>query len=204
MIRRIRAELVSIDSQSLIIDVGGIGYEVEVPEPVREAMSDRGLGSTVELFTYYYLQSDGNRVTPYLIGFQTELQRSFFERLLEVPRMGPMATLRALVLPVGRIARAIELQDTGLLKSLPGIGQQRAQVMVASLQGKLGQFVDVTEALEVELAGPRSDTEADALEVLMQLGLSRADALHSIIQVTEADPDLAATDEIVREVFRQR
>ena len=204
MIRRIRGELVSIDSQSVLIDVGGIGYEVEVPEPVREAMSDRGLGSTVELFTYYYLQSDGNRVTPYLIGFQTELQRSFFERLLEVPRMGPMATLRALVLPVGRIARAIELQDTGLLKSLPGIGQQRAQVMVASLQGKLGQFVDVTEQLEVELAGPRSDTEADALEVLIQLGLSRSDALHSIIQVTEADPDLKATDEIVREVFRQR
>ena len=91
-----------------------------------------------------------------------------------------------------------------MLKSLPGVGPQRARDMIARLKGKLGEFVDVAELPEVELAGPRSDTEADALEVLMQLGLSRADALHSIIQVTEADPDLQATHDIAREVFRQR
>ena len=204
MIRRIRGELLSIDSQSVLIDVGGIGYEVEVPEPVREAMSDRGLGSTVELFTYHYLHDEAARITPHLVGFQTETQRDFFQRLLEVPRIGPMAALRAFVLPAGRLARAIEVEDVDVLKSLPGVGPQRARDMIARLKGKLGQFVDVAELPDVELVGPRSDTEADALEVLMQLGLSRADAMHSIIQVTEADPELQATDEIVREVFRQR
>ncbi len=204
MIRRLRGELVSAYSESVLIDVGGLAYEVYTPAPVREALCDRGVSTTVELLTYYYLQSDGNRATPYLIGFQTELQRQFFERLLDVRGLGPMAALRAFVLPVGRIARAIELQDTGVLQSLPGIGRQRARDMIATLQGKLGEFVDVAELPEVEVAGPRSDTEADALEVLMQLGLSRSDALRSIIQVTEANPDLEATDEIVREVFRQR
>ncbi len=204
MIRRIRGELVGVYAESVLIDVGGLAYEVYAPAPVREALSDRGLGSTVELFTYYYLQSDGNRATPYLIGFQTELQRQFFERLLEVPRMGPMAALRAFVLPVGRIARAIELQDTGVLRSLPGIGRQRARDMVATLQGKLGQFVDIAELPEVEAAGPRSDLEADALEVLTQLGLARSDALRSIVAVTTANPELQSADEIVREVFRKR
>ncbi len=204
MIRRIRGELVAAYDESVLLDVGGMAYEVHVPAPAREALCDRGIGSTVELFTYYYLQSDGNRSTPYLIGFSTELERAFFQRVLDVPRMGPLATLRALALPVGRIARAIELQDTGLLKSLPGIGQQRAQVIVATLQGKLGEFVDVAELPEVEVAGPRSDLEADALEVLSQLGLSRSDALRSIIQVTEADPELESANDIVREVFRQR
>ena len=204
MIRRIRGELVGAYAESVLIDVGGLSYEVHVPEPVREAVWDRGLGSTVELFTYYYLQSDGNRATPWLIGFQTELQLEFFERLLDVPRMGPLAALRALVLPVGRIARAIELQDEHLLKSLPGVGRQRARDLVATLQGKLGAFVDMAELPEVAMAGPRSDTESAALEVLMQLGVSRAEALHSIVQVTAADPSLTAVDEIVREVFRQR
>jgi len=204
MIRRIRGELVGAYDESVLLDVGGMTYEVHVPAPVREAVCDRGTGSTVELFTYYYLQSDGNRSTPYLIGFSTELERAFFERLLDVPRMGPLAALRALALPVGRIARAIELQDTEVLKSLPGIGRQRARDMVATLQGKLGEFVDVAELPEVEFAGPRSDIETDALAVLVQLGISHADALHGIVQVTEASPDLQSADEIVREVFRQR
>ncbi len=204
MIRRIRGELVSIDSQAVLIDVGGIGYEVEVPEPVREALSDRGLGSTVELFTYHYLHEEAARITPHLVGFQTEMQRDFFQRLLEVPRVGPMAALRAFVLPAGRLAHAIEVEDIDVLKSLPGVGPQRARDMIARLKGKLGQFVDIAELPEVEAAGPRSDTEADALEVLMQLGLSRSDALHSIVAVTTANPELQSADEIVREVFRKR
>ena len=204
MIRRIRGELVSIDSQAVLIDVGGIGYEVEVPEPVREALSDRGLGSTVELFTYHYLHEEAARITPHLVGFQTETQRDFFQRLLEVPRIGPMGALRAFVLPTGRLAHAIEVEDIDVLKSLPGVGPQRARDMIARLKGKLGQFVDIAELPEVEAAGPRSDTEADALEVLMQLGLSRSDALHSIVAVTTANPELQSADEIVREVFRKR
>ena len=204
MIRRIRGELVSIDSQAVLIDVGGIGYEVEVPEPVREALSDRGLGSTVELFTYHYLHEEAARITPHLVGFQTEMQRDFFQRLLEVPRIGPMAALRAFVLPAGRLAHAIEVEDIDVLKSLPGVGPQRARDMIARLKGKLGQFVDIAELPEVEAAGPRSDLEADALEVLTQLGLARSDALRSIVAVTTANPELQSADEIVREVFRQR
>lgn len=206
MIRRIRGELVAADEESVLLAVGGLTYEVIVPEPVRERLSERGLGSTVELFTYYYLQSDANRSTPYLLGFETDLQRRFFQRLTEVPRMGPLSVIRALVLPVGRIARAIELQDTALLQQLPGVGRQTARALIATLQGKLGEFVDVAELPEVEalVGGPRSDLEADALEVLMQLGFSQGDALRRLRQASEAHPEAESADELVREVFRQR
>ncbi len=206
MIRRIRGELVATYPASVLLEVSGLTYEVFVPEPVRERLSERGLGSQVELFTYYYLQSDANRITPYVLGFETELQRRFFERLLDVPRMGPMTALRAFVLPVGRIARAVELQDNHLLQQLPGVGRQKARDMIATLQGKLGEFVDVTELPEMEAAvtGPQSDLEADALEVLMRLGVSRGDALRRLRQVTEAHPETESADELIREVFRQR
>ena len=206
MIRRIRGELVATYRESVLVEVNGLAYEIILPEPVRERLAERGPGSTVELFTYYYMQNDGNRGTPYLLGFENELQRRFFERLLEVPRMGPLSTLRAFVLPLGRIARAIELQDSHLLQQLPGIGRQRARDMIATLQGKLGEFVDATELPDVEAAigGPQSDLEAQALEVLMQIGVSRGDALRRLRQVTDAHPDAESADEIVREVFRQR
>ena len=205
MIRRIRGELIAIRPESALVDVNGLVYEVFVPRPVRDRISERGIGNHVELFTYYYMQSDGNRITPYLLGFETELQRQFFERLLDVPRMGPLSALRAFILPVGRIAHAVELQDNALLEELPGVGKQTARALIAALQGKLGQFVDAAELPEVEglVTGPCSDLEADALEVLMQLGLARNDALRRLRQVTEAHPDIDSADELVREVFRQ-
>jgi len=104
MIRRVRGELLAVEAESALVDVAGLAYEVLLPPPLRDRLAERGLGSTVELYTYHYLQSDGNRVTPYLLGFETELQREFFERLLDVPRLGPLSALRALILPVGEIA----------------------------------------------------------------------------------------------------
>jgi len=206
VIRRIRGDLVAASGESVLLAAGGLTYEVIVPEPVRDRLGERGLGSTVELFTYYYLQSDGNRITPYLLGFETDVQRRFFQRLTEVPRMGPLSAIRAFVLPVGRIAHAIELQDTRLLQELPGVGRQTARALIATLQGKLGEFVDAAELPEVEapLSGPRSDLEADALEVLLQLGFSHGDALRRLRQAAEAYPDTDSADELVREVFRQR
>ena len=206
MIRRVRGELLAVEPESVILEVGGLAYQVMLSPPVRDRLAERGLGATVELYTYHYLQTDGNRITPYLLGFETELQREFFERLLEVPRLGPLSALRALVLPVGEVARAIELQDEGLLRKLPGVARQRARDMVATLQGKLARFVDTgeTAAAYVPLTEPQNELEQEALEVLTQLGLSRADALRALRQVVTNHPEVETSDELVRLVFQQR
>lgn len=206
MIRRIRGRLVDLHDESVLLETGGLTYEVYLPHHVRERLEGRAPGSEVELCTYHYLQTDQAKSVPTLLGFENDTQRAFFEMLLDVPRMGPRAALRAFAVPAPTLAKAIELQDTRMLKTLPGVGVQKAKDMIATLAGKLGRFVDVRE-LE-RAAGPAeqplADFEDDALEVLTQLGMSRADAVQAIRQVREADPTVDSPDEIVRRVFRSR
>jgi Holliday junction DNA helicase RuvA len=205
LIRRIRGQLADILVESILVDVGGICYEVFLPPHVHEVFEGRAPGSEVELCTFHYLTSEPTKSVPVLLGFENELQRDFFELLTDVPRMGPRGALRAMAIPVGTLARAIELQDTRVLKSLPGVGAQRAKDMIATLAGKLGRFVDVRELEHEDAAArPLTDFEADALEVLMQLGMSRGDAEQALRAVREAEPDLTAPDILIRRVFQNR
>jgi Holliday junction DNA helicase RuvA len=205
VIKRLRGEIVKVGPESVWLEVAGLTYEIMLPPPVRDGMHDRGLGTEVELYTYYYMQTDGNRVTPYLLGFQNETQRELFEHLLEVPRMGPLSALRAFSLPVGELARAVESEDEGVLKQLPGVGKQLARSIIASLQGKLTRFMS-EEELEtaVPLTEPQTELEEEALAVLVQLGLSHNEALRSLRQITAAHPEVTSTDALVRLVFQQR
>jgi Holliday junction DNA helicase RuvA len=150
------------------------------------------------------MQTDGNRVTPFLLGFESETQREFFERLLEVPRLGPMSALRCMVLPVAQLAHTIELQDEGMLRKLPGVGRQRARDIIATLQGKLAIFLDAADLPEaVPMFPPQNQTEQEALEILLQLGSNRNEALRALRQAAGTNPD-AGPEELVRLVFQQR
>jgi Holliday junction DNA helicase RuvA len=204
MIRRLRGELLEVGPEWALVELGGLAYEVLLPAPVRDRLTERPPGATVDLYTYYYMQTDGNRVTPYLLGFESETQREFFERLLEVPRLGPLSALRSMVLPVAQLARAVELQDEGMLRKLPGVGRQRARDIIATLQGKLTLFLDAADLPEaVPLTPPQNETEQEALEVLLQLGFNRNDALRALRLAAGAHPD-AGAEELVRLVFQQR
>ena len=107
--------------------------------------------------------------------------------------------------PVATYAKAIEIGDTKLLRSLPGVGPQKAKDIVATLQGKLGRYVDVAEveASRPPVGPPESDAEEQALLVLEQLGMSRPDALHAVLRLRETQPDLKTADQIVKAVFRR-
>lgn len=206
MIRRLRGELASLDGESVELNVGGLGYELLVAPPTRDRLAEREVGSTVELYTHYFMTIEGARVTPVLMGFETTTQRGFFERLLDVPRFGPRSALRSLTIPVATYARAIELSDTRLLKSLPGVGPQKAKDIVATLQGKLGPFVD---AEEIEAARPLegqlgSDAEQEAALVLASIGMSQAEVVQAILRARQQDPVPQTADEIVKAVFRRR
>lgn len=206
LIRRIRGELAGILEESVLVDVHGLTYEVFLPPHIRERFEGRSTGSEVEFCTYHYLAVDQAKSVPILFGFENDVQRDFFELLTEVPRVGPRAALRAFALPVATVAKAIELQDTRLLKSLPGVGPQRAKDMIATLGGKLGRFVDVEELERAAEAAerPLESFEADALEVLTQLGMSHADAVTALRAVREAEPELTSADALIRRVFQNR
>ena len=205
MIRKIRGVLADVGPELVEVEVGGLSYEIIVPPPIAEHLSERPNGSEVELHLYHFLALDQNRATPMLMGFETPGQRDFFEKLLDVPRFGPRGAIRSMSVPVATYAKAIEIGDTKMLRSLPGVGPQKAKDIVATLQGKVGRYVDVAEIETIrQPAGlPESDAEDQALLVLEQLGMTRADALHAVLRLRETQPELKTADEIVKAVFKR-
>lgn len=206
MIRRLRGELLAVGRDSVEVQVGGMGYEVLVSPSTLDHLTGQPAGTVLELHTYHFMAIEGARATPILMGFDTVAQRDFFERLLEVPRFGPRGAIRSLAIPVANYARAIELSDTQVLKTLPGVGQQRAKDMVATLQGKLGAFVAVEESeVRHPIEGqPGEATEQEAALVLTSLGMTAAEALQAVLKVRQENSELQSADEIVKAVFRRR
>jgi len=205
MIRRIRGHVVGYGPETIELEVAGLAYEITLPPSVAEHLAERELGAEVELYTYHFLQIDQAKGIPVLLGFETPAQRDFFEKLLDVPRFGPRGAIRSINIPVATYAKAIEIGDTKQLRSLPGVGPQKAKDIVATLQGKVGRFVDVTEveAIRAPSGPPESDAEEQALLVLEQLGMNRQDALTAVLRLRETHPEAKTADEIVKSVFRR-
>jgi len=203
MISRLRGVLRAIREDHCEVSVGGVYYEVMLPPAVAERLAERPVGAEVELFTYHYLQLDPQKAVPVLLGFESEYQRDFFELLTQVPKFGPRAALRAMALPVLTLARAIETQDIRLLRSLPGVGPQKAKDLVATLEGKVGAFLHAPDEVPAEAVEPLSEGESDAVDLLEQLGMPRAEAMQRVMALRREHPDVQAADRIVRMVFRK-
>jgi len=202
VIRFVRGELVSVDEEKAIVDVGGVGYEVSISAPFAQSLRERGAGAKVTIHTYHCERGGAaGGGTPMLVGFETELERSFFEDLLTVHQLGPVGACRAMALPVATIARAISLGDETTLKRLPGVGKQRARDMISKLQDKMERYLAAGEELPER---PTDELTSEALAILMQLGLSPSEALERIAAVREASPEIDEADKLVRAVFRRK
>ncbi len=207
MIARISGKLIERRQQSVLLEIGGLGYEVLVPDAVMQALDECVQSDgTLTLVTFHYLQSDPSRSVPVLIGFLHEIEREFFERFITVSGVGPRGALRALSLPISAIARAIDAGDTALLRSLPGIGEQRAREIVAKLQGKLGKFglmkEEMASARAIPVAG--GGVKEQALAVLEQLQYRRREAEIMVEQALARRPDMKSVEELLNEVYHQR
>ncbi len=205
MISRISGKVVEKGANYLSVDVGGICYEVLLPATVRERldenMTDDG---TVSLVTYHYFQVEQSKGTPVLIGFLNEVEKEFFEVFITVSGIGPRAALKALNKPISQIAQAIDEADANFLRSLPGIGQQRAREIIAKLQNKVGKFCLIQDAEIKEQATKTKDIEEEAVAVLVQLEYKKSEALNMIKKALQRSPNLETTEELLNEVYKQR
>src|SRR6185295_6466991 len=141
MIATLRGRLRKKDDDRVVLDCGGIGYEVFLPPIVLRALEGAEAGekgAELELVIYYHATRDQPR--PVLIGFTSDLDKEFFEKLITVKDIGPMIAARALASPVAELAAAIARQDEKYLRALPGIGPQKAKNIVAQLQNKVAKF----------------------------------------------------------------
>jgi Holliday junction DNA helicase RuvA len=207
MISAICGNLSRVLEDRVILEVNGLSYEVLVsPVTLGALISQRG--QEVSLETLFYIQGTpgvGNMI-PVLVGFMSETEKAFFERFITVGGIGPRAALKALTMPVGRIARAIEDGDSVVLTTLPGIGKQKAAKIIAELKGKVDRFA-VTPDEDKDVATPGGVTEEDniaeeAIEVLMQLGYRRQESEDMVRRAIRKHEEITTAEAIIQEIFR--
>lgn len=196
----------------IVLECGGIGYEVFLPPIVLRQIehlkaADDDSASPLSLVTHYHATRDQPR--PVLIGFIGELDKEFFEKLITVKDMGPMVAARALAAPVGEIASSIARGDEKYLRSLPGIGPQKAKNIVAQLQNKVAKFALARDGEPLPPAStPAVEPGGDAVremvwEVLVkQLGHRPTEASQLIGDAFKRRPGIASAEELFDEIYR--
>jgi Holliday junction DNA helicase RuvA len=202
MFARIRGTLLERGPESALVEAGGLGYEIVMPPSVAGKLP-AAPGSTVVLEIYAQLQIDGNSGRFTYFGFSNAVEREFFEALISVASIGPKSAARAFSVPMARIARAIEDGDHAYLRTLPGIGQQKARDIVAKLQGKVTRFLLIQDAPAAR-ESTIPDFAAEALAVLIQLAYKRAEAEEMIAGTLKAAPHVSDAETLLAEIYRQR
>lgn len=199
---RIRGKVVERGEDRLVLEAGGLAYEITLPPCIAEkiAAADQ---NDLALEIHSVLNLDGNAGRFSFYGFTNAIEREFFEALISVASIGPKSAARAFSLPMSRIAQAIDQGDHAFLQTLPGIGQQKARDIVAKLQGKVTRFLLIQEAHAPEHAAI-PDFADEALAVLLQLEYKRAEAETMIRSTLQAVPHIHDAEALLAEVYRQK
>ncbi|MFH1553005.1 MAG: Holliday junction branch migration protein RuvA [Candidatus Omnitrophota bacterium] len=204
MISRISGTILGRKEGALFIGNGGMCYEILIPPAVMKTLEKvEETEKQIELVTYHYYQMEPSRAVPVLIGFQNEIEKEFFEKFISVSGVGPKAACKALTEPFSTIAGAIDSGDVSFLKRLPGIGEQRARLIVAKLQGKVGKYGLIRDEFIGKLEA-HDDIKNEALDVLLQLQYKKSEAENMIRKALERVPDLKTSEELLNEVYRER
>lgn len=205
MISRISGKIIEKGPNYVILNVGDISYEVLIPATVMQRLDENSSNNgKVDFLTYHYHQVDQSKSIPVLIGFLNQVEKDFFEIFITVSGIGPRAALKALNKPISLIARAIDEADVSFLKSLPGIGEQRAREIVAKLQNKVGKFGLIQDENIRQMDAKAKDVSEEALAVLMQLEYKKPEAAAMIKMAFESSQEIETTEELLNVVYKQR
>ncbi len=186
MIGRLTGILLEKNPPQVVIDVHGLGYEVDVPMSTFYNLP--AIGEKVTLLTHFVVREDGH----FLYGFATQSERSAFRQLVKISGIGARMALAVLSgLSVSDLAQAIARQEVGRLVKVPGIGKKTAERLLLELKGKLSEAVPAV-AFAVE------DCQHDILNALLALGYNDREAALAMKQV----PAGASTSDGIRQALK--
>jgi holliday junction DNA helicase RuvA len=194
MIGRLSGKLVLKAPPQLILDVGGVGYEIEAPMSTFYQLPT--VGDHVVLFTHLTVREDAHL----LFGFASQQEKSLFRELIKLSGVGPKLALAVLSgVGVDEFWALVRSGDAARLTKLPGVGKKTAERMVLELREKAGASGSST-AQSVSMAGAMASPLAEARSALEALGYRPAEA----IKLTEAfSSDELGTDQIIREALKR-
>ena len=182
MIGRITGTLAEKSPPQILVDVSGVGYEIDVP--MRTFYNLPGLGERVTLLTHFVVREDAQL----LYGFLTHEERATFRELVKISGVGPRTALSILSgLSVADLSQAVSRQEAGRLVKVPGIGKKTAERLLLELKGKLGPD------LALPAAPAARDAQADIVQALVALGYSERDANAAL---TALPPGVAVSEGI--------
>ena len=207
MIAKISGKLIKKEENSIILEVQGLCYEILIPGSVMARIDDhKDAQENIRLITYHYIHNDPSRAVPMLVGFLNEIEKDFFLEFIKVSGIGPRAAVKALSKSISEIVGAIDRGDINFLKTLPGIGLQRAKEIIAKLQGKVARFGLIQDKIRVAVASVKAiaDFQEEVLSVLLQLQYKRQEALSMIQAALERSPGLQTAEELLNEIYKQR
>jgi holliday junction DNA helicase RuvA len=192
----------SSDDETVLLEVGGVGYEINIPPIVREELSRVSTGS--ELTLYVSAQATRDQPWPTLFGFLTPEQKGFWQLLISVPRLGGRSAARAMTAPVEQIAAAIQGANRAYLDGLPGVTLDGADKIIASLRKKVGPFVASAAPRLPVRSNPADELRADAIALLLQMGLKRPEAQREVDRLLSTRDDILSVQDIITEHFKSR
>jgi holliday junction DNA helicase RuvA len=195
MIARLQGVVAEKAPNRLIVDVGGVGYEVLVPLSTFYVVGDAGAAVTLRVHTH--VREDALS----LFGFATSIELDLFERLIAISGIGPRLALAVLSgIEPPELIRAIRLQDVARLTAIPGVGKKTAERIGLELKDRLPAAAQAIETGH-DAALPADQLREDLLSALLNLGYPRAAAEKGIDRARQATPD-AGFEQALREALR--
>ena len=195
MIARIEGTLAEKIPGRLIVNVQGVGYDVQVPLSTFYVVGDPGV--TVALRVHTHVRED----VIALFGFATSLEQDLFERLISISGIGPKLALAVLSgIEPPDLVRAIKAQDVARLTGIPGVGRKTAERIGLELKDRLPHSLQAA-ADAAKPPAPEDQLRADLLSALLNLGYQRALAENAIDRELKSAPD-ARFEDTLRAVLR--
>jgi Holliday junction DNA helicase RuvA len=201
MIGQIRGTLIARQAPEILIDVGGIGYEIQVPMTTLYQLPE--LGQPVTLLTHFVVREDAQQ----LFGFAEPADRRLFRELIKVSGVGPRLALTLLSgMDAADFARCLQRDDVAALVALPGVGRKTAERLLVEMRDKAGDWLDELSPesaaqAETGKAGAQSyDQRAEAEQALVALGYKLTEAAR-LIASADAGPE-TPSEELIRLALR--
>lgn len=197
MIGFLRGKLAAKHPPQLLVDVGGVGYELEAPMSTFYGLP--ATGAEVNLFTHLVVREDAH----ILFAFGTERERRLFRELLKVSNVGPKLALSLLSgMTVESFLTCIEAQDIDSLVRIPGVGRKTAERLVVEMRDRIKGFGQLTGGIPTP-AGMSAESAAgpqgEAYSALVALGYKPAEVVRLLKSVDES---AKTTEEIIRRALQ--
>jgi Holliday junction DNA helicase RuvA len=193
MIARLRGTLVDKSPSRIVVDVGGVGYDVQVPLSTFYPLGD--MGAEVVLRVHTHVRED----TIALYGFATPLEHDLFERLIGISGVGPKLALAVLSgIEPAELIRAVRTQDVARLTKIPGVGKKTAERIGLELKDRLPA---PPEAPDVTAVAPEDELRNDLLSALLNLQYQRVPAEKALDEALATSPS-GTFEQLLRAVLK--